>query len=397
MGKKRNVCIVGYAQTPVKKFIKETFLDLAPRVAIEAIHSSGLSKKEIQGLLITQEGFGNFVNAQLFAPRLAGHMRLETKVLGTFECGGMSAAVAVKMAATEIMTGRLDTCLVIGVELKPELLGDPAFDYTSLADRSAGTYGPIESLSNLRGPLPFYAMSQQRWMMDYQIHPRDIAHLPVLLRKNATKNPMAQFRDPIGLEDVLNSRMVCPPIRLFECCPQSEGAAAVVLASHDVAKALGGKRISIRGYGEAHDSTHYFPDRGDGGRFPCVERAAREAYGVAGVSPKDLDVAEVYGAFAGIELMNYEEMGFFKRGQAPVAVQEGKTALDGEFPINPSGGRLSLGHPPGATPLLELIEVCNQLRGEAQERQVGEPVLGLIQAEHGMINGSVVLILEREE
>ena len=397
MGKGQNVYIVGYAQTPVKKFINATFIELASRVSIEAIRSSGLPKNEVQGLLVTQEGFGNFINAQLFAPRLANHLRLETKVLGTFECGGMSAAVAVKMAATEIMTGRLDTCLVIGVELKPELLGDPVFDYTSLVDRSAGTYGPIEALSNVHGPLPFYAMSQQRWMFDHQIHPRDIAHLPVLLRKNAAKNPMAQFRDPIELEDVLNSRMVCPPIRLFECCPQSEGAAAVLLASHDIAKSLGEKSVSIRGYGEAHDATHYFPDRGDGGRFPCVERAAIEAYENAGISPKDLDVAEIYGAFAGTELMVYEEMGFFQRGQAPVAVLEGKTALDGEIPINLSGGRLSLGHPPGATALLELIEVCTQLRGEAQERQVGDPVLGLIQAEHGMINGSVVLILEREE
>lgn len=396
MTRNRGVSVVGYAQTPVRKSIEGTFLDLASQVSIEAIRVSGLPKEAIQGLLITHEGFGNFVNAQIFAPRLACLMGLKTKFLGTFECGGMSATMAAKIAATEIMMGRIDTCLVIGVELKPKFLGDPVFDQTALADRSAGTYGPLESLYGLLGPLPFYAMSQQRWMMAHHIDPEDVAYLSVVLRHNASLNPMAQFRDPIRLEEVLNSRVVCPPIRLLECCARSEGAAAVLLVSHDTARELSRKRVVIKGLGEAHDPTHFFPYTGDAGRFPCVERAAQEAYEDAGISPKDLDVAEVYGAFAGTELMIYEEMGFFERGQAPKNVREGKTALDGELPINSSGGRLSLGHPPGATPLMELIEVSAQLREEAEGRQVRDPVLGLVQAEHGMVNGSVVLILERE-
>ena len=396
MGRNKGVSIVGYAQTPIRKSIKATFLDLATQVSIHAIRASGIPKEDIQGLLITHEGFGNFVNAQLFAPRLASHMGLETKFLGTYECGGMSSAGAVKSAATEIMAGRIDTCLVIGVELKPMLLDDPVFDRTSMADRNAGTYGPYESVLGVTGPLPFYAMSQQRWMIDYNIRPEDIAYLPVLLRQNASKNPMAQFRNPISLEDVLNSRMVCPPIRFLECCARSEGAAAVVLASQDTARELKGKRIRIRGFGEAHDPTHFFPVRGDAARFPCVENAAREAYEDGGISPKDLNVAEIYGAFAGTEIMTYEEMGFFERGTAAKAVREGKTTIHGELPINPSGGRLSLGHPAGATPLMELIEICTQLHEEAEGRQVRNPVLGLIQGEHGMVNGSIVVILERE-
>lgn len=396
MKKDKGVSIVGYAQTPIRKSIEGTFLDLATQVSIGAIRESGIPREDVQGILITHEGFGSFVNAQLFAPRLAFHLGLETKFLGTFECGGLSSAGAVKIAATEIMTGRIDTCLVIGVELNPILLDDPVFDRTSSADRNAATYGPYESLCGLTGPLPFYAMSQQRWMIKHNISVDDIAHLPVLLRRNASKNPMAQFRDPIRLEDVLNSRMVCPPIRLLECCARSEGAAAVLLASKDAAKSLGGKLINIKGFGEAHDSTHFFPIKGDAARFPSVERSAREAYEDAGISPNDLNVAEIYGAFAGTEIMTYEEMGFFENGTAPKAIQEGKTAIDGELPINTSGGRLSLGHPAGATPLLELIEVCTQLRGEAEGRQVSDPVLGLIQGEHGMVNGSVVLIMERE-
>ena len=397
MRRDKGIYIVGFAQTPVRKALEGTFLDLAGQVSIEAIRESGIPREDIEGILITHEGFGNFVNAQLFAPRLAAHLGIETKLLGTYECGGMSSAGAVKIAATEIMTGRMDTCLIIGVELKPMLLDDPAFDQTSMADRHAGTYGPYESLCGVTGPLPFYAMSQQRWMITHRICSEDIAYLPVLLRRNASGNPMAQFRDPINIDDVLDSRMICPPIRLLECCARSEGAAAVILASKDVTRQLGGKRINIRGFGEAHDATNYFPARGDAARFPCVRRAAHEAYEDGGITPKDLDVVEIYGAFAGTEIMTYEEMEFFERGTAAKAVREGKTAIDGELPINPSGGRLSLGHPAGATPLLELIEVCAQLREEAEGRQVNDPQLGLIQAEHGMVNGSVVLILEREE
>jgi len=392
------VYVVGYAHTEVKSRIHESFLDLAGQVSIGAVSASGLPKEEIQGLLITQEGYGNYVNAQITGARLACQMRLETRFLGTFDCGGMSAAMAVKIAATEIMTGRIDTCLVVGVEKKAEPLGDPVFDRSALVDRNAGTFGPLESLYSLNGPLPlpFYAMSQQRWMAKYGLRSEDIAHLPVLLRQNASRNPIAQFRQPISLNDVLFSKIICPPIRLLECCARSEGAAAVVLASRKVATELQGKRVKIRGFGEAHDSSHFFPERGDAARFPSVERSAREAYEDAGIRPEDLNVAEIYGAFAGTELMVYEEMGFFEGGRAPYAVQAGETRIDGRLAVNPSGGRLSLGHPTGATPLFEMIEICTQLREEAKERQIKNPVLGLVQAEHGMVNGSIVLILERE-
>jgi acetyl-CoA acetyltransferase len=125
-----------------------------------------------------------------------------------------------------------------------------------------------------------------------------------------------------------------------------------------------------------------------------VVRAGAACFEDAGRSPADVDVAEVYGVFAATELMLYEDLGFFEKGKAVYAVLDGKTSLGGDIPMNMSGGRLSLGHPPGATPLYELVEIVRQLRGEAGERQTRGPGVGLIQSEHGMLNGAVVMLLE---
>jgi len=231
-------------------------------------------------------------------------------------------------------------------------------------------------------------------MLEYGVREEEIAHVPVVLRRNAASNPLAQFRDPISVEDVLASRVVSPPVHLLECCPMSEAGAAVVLASEDAARRLGRDAVWITGMGEWHDASHFTPARGRIDRFPAVERSAAQALASAGIGPGDVDVAEVYGVFAATELITYEAIGFFPEGRAARAVVGGATG-PGERPaINPSGGRLSLGHPPTVTPILETIEVASQLAGRAGPRQVRPARIGLVQAEHGMENGSIVFVLE---
>jgi acetyl-CoA acetyltransferase len=242
---------------------------------------------------------------------------------------------------------------------------------------------------------PYYAMYTQRYMYEFDISPREIARLPTVLRENAMKNPYAQYRDPITVEDVLNSRIVCPPIHLLESAPLSDGAAAIVLASKEKAEELGHEPILITSLGEFHDASSFMPVIQDFTTFESVQKSAEEAFKAANIKPQDVDVAEVYGPFAGVELMIYEDLGFFKKGEAPGAVEEGKTEIEGEIPLNTSGGRLSLGHPWYVTPLLEVIEIVLQLRGQAGERQVPDARIGLVQCEHGAVNGSMVMILER--
>jgi len=280
-------------------------------------------------------------------------------------------------------------------ELPPARLRVEHADWQHLIRLANAVYGSYDSRYGVLSPLQYYAMCQQRYMFETGVTAEQVASLPVVLRDNASRNPRAVYREPITVEEVLASPMLSPPIHLLESCPMSAGGAAVVLASEERAGQVRDEVTVLTGYGEAHDDSHFMPALGDMSRFPSVERSASEAFESAGVKPADIDVAEVYGAFAGAELMCYEELGFFGRGEAPAAVESGRTRAGGDVAINTSGGRLSLGHPAFATALLEIFEVVTQLRGEAGERQVPDTGRGLVHAEHGMVNGSIVLIIER--
>ncbi len=243
-------------------------------------------------------------------------------------------------------------------------------------------------------PIPLYAMSTQRYMHEYGVSAEAIAEVPVILRENASKNPDALYRTPITRDEVLASPMMSPPIHLLECSAFCYGAVAAVLASPEAARETKKSPVWITGIGEAHHPSHFIPQRASITTFESAVKASKACFAEAGRSHADVDVAEVYGVFAATELMIYEDLGFFEKGKAADAVRDGKTRLDGEIPMNPTGGRLSLGHPAGATPLYELAEVVRQLRGEAGERQVRNANVGLIQSEHGMLNGAMVMLLE---
>jgi acetyl-CoA acetyltransferase len=252
----------------------------------------------------------------------------------------------------------------------------------------------------LGAPIPYYAMSAQRYLFEHHYEPRDLALVCTVLREFAARNPLAEHRGPLSVDDVLSARTVCPPLTLPMCSSFSSGAAAVVVASEDVARecarSSGRPRIGVRAIGEHHEPAHFLPPGDPLSRFPSAELAAAEAYREAGIGPHDVDVAEVYGVFAATELILYEDLGFCERGSAPRAVQGGKTRGRGNTVMNPSGGRLSLGHPAGATPLYSLVEVATQLRGQAAERQVEGARTGLVHAEHGMLNGSMVALFQAE-
>jgi acetyl-CoA C-acetyltransferase len=235
-------------------------------------------------------------------------------------------------------------------------------------------------------------------MHEHRLSAEAVARVPVVLREHAANNERALYRKPISVDDVLASRMVAPPIHLLEACPWANGAAAVLVTSEAVARAGGRPLVRVLSTAEAHDGESFFPTRAPASRIPSVERAAKEALEHARLTLDDVDVFEVYGTFAAIELMCCEELGVFPHGAAASAIAEGRTRVGpsrGDRPVNPSGGRLSLGHPPYVTPLAEVAEIVCQLRGEAGLRQVKEAEVGLVHAEHGMVNGATVALLGR--
>jgi acetyl-CoA C-acetyltransferase len=294
--------------------------------------------------------------------------------------------LAFKAACQDIALGFIEVAAVIGAQCERRAWqqGMDAGDVDRLYLLSA-MYGSWLGPYGVVAALPLYALAAQRYMHEHDVSPEAVAEVSVRLRANAALNPRAELRDPLTVEDVLGSRMVSPPIHKLEAAPWSDGAGALIV----VAPNRGLPGAALTGWGERHDDANYLPFGKDLTRYPWIEGATEEALRHAGRKLDELDVLEVYGAFAAAELMTYEAMGLFGPGEAPAAVAGGETAH-----INPSGGRLSLGHPPQATPLLELGEVFEQLTGAAGERQIEGASIGLVQTEHGMMNGSAVAVLE---
>ena len=368
--------------------------DMGAQVCAEALRDAGLPASQVEGLLSTPHGYMTDTR-KMITQRMADYLGVQCGLLLDIDCGGNSSSQAVHIARDRIREGRIKSCLVFAAqrEAPPNKIKNDIVGHFHLIKAANSLYDSYQAAYGVISPLPFYAMAIQRYMYRYGIAPEDIARVAVLLRGHALKHPQAAYKEPLSLEEVMASSFISPPIHRLESSEMHDGAAAVVLVSDELARG-NARAVRIASICEAHDATSFVPYRGEISRFPCVERAARGALEESAYSVADIDVAEVYGAFAGMEPMMYEALGFFAPGEAPAAVREGRTTHGGEVLINPSGGRLSLGHPAYATPLLEFTEVVRQLRGEAGERQRPGASVGLVHTEQGFINGSIVAVLD---
>ncbi len=387
-----NVNMLGAAISEIKANLSGTVKEMVSDVFFKAVKDAGLEPQDVDGLFITPMSFAGMSSAML-ACNLSDYLGLNLKSLSLVECGGTSSTDALHYAIDEILLKRNKINIVIGIDVKFDPFEDIEYGIPNAVITQHALYGVHFAQYGIGTPVPFYAMSAQRYIYEYNINPWEAAHLPVILRDNAIKNPYAQFKTRITIDDVLNSRVISPPLRLLDCSTFSTGAAACVLGAEEIKCKK--PAVRIKGIGEYHHASNFIPYNGSITTFESLIKSAHEAYEEAGIKPEDVDVAEVYGVFSYTELMIYEDLGFFKKGDAVHHVKDGETKIDGDIPINTSGGRLSIGHPAGATPLIELAEILWQLRGEAGERQVKNPDIGLVHAEHGMLNGSMVIILER--
>lgn len=386
--------IAGVAAIPVARKLPRAVRDVATDLCFAALADAGLPARDVDGLFVTPPALSG-MSGFMWSCTLAHHLGLSTRGQALVECGGLTAALALKQAVQEVRAGRLRACLVVASDIRADDRADDfEFFIRGMAADLVGLYGPYDGLYGLAAPIPYYAMSAQRYLHEHHLSRADLAPVAVTLRRFAEKNPRAQLRQPITEQEVLEAPPICPPLGLLDCSAFASGAAAVVVASPDVARRGPRRPVAVRAIGEAHEPAHFAPLREPLSRFPSAGRAAQEAYAEARLQPVDVDVAEVYGVFTATELVLYEELGFFDRGRAAHAVREGRTSGGGTTVFNPSGGRLSLGHPAGATPLYSIVELVEQLRGGCGDRQVAGASVGLLHAEHGMLNGSLVGLLE---
>jgi acetyl-CoA acetyltransferase len=266
-----------------------------------------------------------------------------------------TGATALHMAWRDVAYGLHDVVLAVGLDKGVMPKGSVLKVETSRFESQLGDIFPGS-----------FALLAQQHMLRYGTTERQLAEVSVKNHLNGSLNPLAGFNKVFSLDEVLASPMVATPLTLYSCCPNGDGAAAAVVCARD---RLMSPRRAARIAASVLTSGFYDATR-DLTRWECEERAARLAYEQAGLRPQDLDVVEVHDAFTISELLHYEGLGLCPRGESGAFIESGATRLDGRIPVNPGGGLLARGHPPGASGLAQIYELMLQLRREAGQRQV---------------------------
>lgn len=272
-----------------------------------------------------------------------------------------SGSDAFRIGAMVVASGVHDVVLVIGVEK----MRDKSTDEGLLSRAAAGhpIYNRAETAPVLFAPFA------TRHMHEYGTTREMLASVAVKNHHNGTLDPYAHFQNEVTIEQVLASPPVCHPLHLLDCCPQTDGAAAVLLVNAERAAEFTENPVWVAGFGVATDHP-YLHEKTTFTGMPVTTLAADRAYAMAGIGPDQVDMAEVHDCFTITEILDIEDLGFVEKGKGGIASLEGETAIDGRIPINPSGGLLAKGHPIGATGIAQISECYWQLRGEVGERQV---------------------------
>jgi len=368
----REVAVLGVGVTKFGRSPK-TNIEMFSEAAIEAINDSNLKPKDIQALLLGNV-FGGHSEGQLgLAAYAAAAIGIPNIPATGFEGLCASAGVAFRNAFMWIAAGYYDIALVGGTERLTVM-------NTSYATR-AFTMG-IESCYEAPTGMTFpglFAIITHLYARKYGIPLKELKEQMALVsiknRRNGTLNPKAHFKKEISVDDVFNSTMIAQPLQLYDCCPFSDGAAAAVLASADIARKLSDKPVYIIGIGQA--SAGPLPSQKDITVPQARLLSARQAYKMSGLTPADIDICELHDCFSISELIASECLGFYEFGKGGKAVEKGETVIGGKIPINPSGGLIARGHPIGATGVAQVYEIVKQLRGECGARQVEGAKIGM--------------------
>lgn len=379
----RDVAIVAAGMTRFGELWESSLRDLFVEAAAEALGSAGADR--VDSIYVGNMGAGQFVGQEHIGPLMADWLGMTGVAATRVESACASGGAALRAAFFEVASGASDLVLASGVEKMTDG-ADVTAVLATASDQETEAYHGITFPG-------LYAMIARAHMAAHGTTEEDLAWVAVKNHRHGALNPKAQFRRAVKLEEVMGSTMVADPLRLLLCSPVSDGAAAVLLCPLDRAREYTDHPVKIRASALATGSMA-LADRKDPAFLDAVERSARKAYDAAGLGPSDIQVAEVHDCFAIAEICCIEALGLVDRGEGRHAARSGLTALGGKIPVNTSGGLKSKGHPVGATGIAQVIEIFEQLRGEAGERQVKDARIGLAQNMGGSGASSVVHILE---
>jgi len=386
----RDVAIIGVGLTKFGERWDSSIKELMAEAGLAALQDANITSKDINAIYGGSMTPGRFIGQEHVAALMADQLGLGNIPATRVENACASGGSALRQGYMAVASGIHDIVVVGGVEKMTDVS-------TSEATTALGGAGDQEweLFQGITFP-GLYALMARRHMHDYGTTEEQLAAVAVKNHANAYKNKYAQFHKLITIDEVLNSKKVADPLKLLDCSPITDGAAAVVLAPLEIAKKYNDTPIKIAASEQASDTLR-LADRESITSIKAARIAAENAYRHAGVTPKDIDVAEVHDCFTIAEIIAMEDLGFFKKGEAAKAIEEGRTQINGDVSVNTSGGLKGCGHPVGATGIKQAVEITWQLRGEAEGRQVDGAEIGLTHNVGGSGATAVVHILKRAD
>jgi acetyl-CoA C-acetyltransferase len=381
------VPIAGVGMTKFGKNGERTARDLFGEAAGKAFDDAGLTPDDVDEVF-----YGNFMGEiaeqQGHSGPLAADAAGVTGPATRIESACASSGAAVRHGVNRIRNGDVDVVLVGGAERMTNL---------STADGTAGLAAAADALWEIKAGVTFpgaYSLMANRYFHEHGGSREGLAEVAVKNHDHALENELAQFQMEIDVDKVLDAPTVCSPFGLFDCSPMSDGGSAALLVSQDFADDHDLGDVAITGTGQDGDRLALH-DRVSMTRTPAAERAAEQAYDDADIGPDDVDVAEVHDCFTIAEVLAIEALGFYEQGEGITAAANGETAIDGDLPVNLSGGLKAKGHPVGATGGAQISELTKILRGDhVNSDAVADAEIGLTHNAGGTVASCVVNVLE---
>lgn len=386
----RRVAVIGVGITEFGELWDSSFRKLGIGAGLSAVGDAGIFADQIEALFVGNMSAGRFIRQEHVAALIADYSGIARDNIPAtrVEAAGASGGLALRQGFMAVASGLHDIVVVGGAEKMTDVSDiESSMIQSSAADQEWET----ELGATFSG---LHALMATRHMHDYGTTREQLADVAVKNHRHGALNPKAQFRREINRDVVLRSPMVASPLRVFDCAPSSDGAAAVVLCPLDMAGKFTDSPIEIVGSGQASDSLSLH-HRKDICTMGATRAATQRAFKMAGLSQKDVDVAEVHDNFTISEIIAIEDLGFFPKGEGGKATEEGLTSLDGDVAVNTSGGLKARGDPIGATGVAQAVEIVCQLRGKADKRQVKDAVVGLTQNVGGTGATAVVHLFRR--
>jgi len=392
----RKVAILGAGMIPFGRRDEDTLMDMLAVTGLKAMDDAGIGDRPVDAVYVGNMGAPILEHKTGLASALVDRLCLFPAAAETIENGPASGGSAVKNGFLAVASGYCDLVLVVGAEKMRDTIVWKGTDFVATM-----THPLVEYIYGVTLPC-MAGMFARLYMEKYGVTEEHLAKIAIKNHNNGLLNPYAHIHMKITLEGILhhphakvNNPVIASPLRFYDMCPVSDGAAAVLLGPAEMAKELKKPEIAIAGIGQATD-THALQDRDDPTDLKAVTIASQKAFAMAKLKPKDINVVQVHDAFTILEIAESEHAGFFKKGEGAKALDEGRTEIGGDIPINPDGGLKARGHPVGATGVANAVAITWQLRGEAGDFQVKKAENGFALNFGGFGNNVIATILRRE-